>query len=460
MVTAMTGALELAGGLWIAAAMSEVDREQTAGGRLEVATEDAKYNLRYVSFDPDVYDRYYNEISNRVLWFVHHYLWDVARVPRFDEEIYRSWQAYRQVNEAFAQALLEETASFGTQPAFLVQDYHLSLVPAMLRELKPDARISHFSHIPFAGPSYFRILPSTLRRELLAGLLGADVVGFQSQTWADNFLLCCRSLTDARVDLHHRRVRWAGREIRVRVFPISVDTQALETLSRTEASHRAARRLARVRGEGKLILRVDRTELSKNILRGFLAYEAFLKSRPEWRRKVKFLALLNPSRRAIPEYRAYTRDCLRAAERINDELGDDDWQPIEVAIKDDMPLVAAAYRAYDVLLVNPVFDGMNLIAKEGPVLNRRRGVLILSENAGAYAELGRHALGVNPFDVRETAEAIATALEMPPSERGRRAKSLRSSVLRHPLERWVGDQLAELESTAEQAERASSERVQ
>jgi trehalose 6-phosphate synthase len=451
LVTALTGALELAGGLWIASAMSETDRQQMAGGRVDVAAEDAKYSLRYLSFEPETYDRYYNAISNRILWFLAHYLWDVAHVPRFDRETHRSWQAYREVNAAFADALAEEGATLPIKPAYLVQDYHLSLVPAMLRERQPDALIAHFSHVPFPGPSYMRILPTSMREELLGGLLGADVLGFQAEPWADNFLLSCRALPDTRVDLHHRRVRWRDREIRVRVFPISIDVEYLEGLDRTDEAARARRRVAKLRGDAKLILRVDRTDLSKNILRGFLAYEEFLLRHPEWRRRVRFLALLTPSRRAIPEYRAYARDCIRLAERINDDLGDEDWQPIELTMKDDISTTVAAYRLYDVLMVNPVFDGMNLVAKEGPALNRRHGVLILSENAGAHSELGRHAVSVNPFDVTETAEALRTALEMDDAERIRRARSLRAAVFRNPLEQWVQDQLADLEAAGDRS---------
>ncbi len=443
LVTALTGAISQAGGLWVAAAMSDEDRAMAAGGRFELAVEDTAHTLRYLAFDPGVYDAYYNEVSNRVLWFVHHYLWDTVRVPRFDESTRDAWAAYREVNREFAGALAEE----GGEPegtAYLVQDYHLSLVPAMLRERVPDARIAHFSHIPFAGPRYFGILPGYMRQELLIGMLGADVLGFQAEAWAQAFLFTCRTLPGASVDLRRRRVRWQGRETRVRVYPIAVDADALVELAKTESVVRARRRIERWRGEAKLILRVDRTELTKNIHRGFVAFEHFLLAHPEWRRRVRFLALLNPSRRRVPEYRAYTRECLREAERINDELGDEDWHPIDVRVKDDYVSAVAAYGLYDVLLVNPIFDGMNLVAKEGPAVNRRRGVVILSRNAGAYQELGRHTVPVNPFDVAETAEAIRTALEMPTRERTAMARALRSAVVRNRPERWVRAQLRDL----------------
>lgn len=446
LVTALNATLARTGGLWIASAMSEEDREQALKGRVEVAAEDERYNLRYLAVDPETYDGYYNQISNRVLWFIHHYLWDVGRMPRFDERTRAAWAAYREVNNVFAMALVEEGEGAEGEAAYLVQDYHLCLAPAMIRRLQPRAHVGHFSHTPFPGPTYLQILPNLMREELLTGLLGADVVGFQAAAWADNFLLSCRRLPDAAVDLRRQRVRWQGRNVRVRVYPIAVDAGALEAEAATEHVARARRRIARMRGDAKLILRVDRTELSKNILRGFLAFEAFLQRHPDWRRRVKFLSLLTPSREAIPEYRAYTRECLRTADRINDEVGEPDWQPIEVMIQEDFPFAVAAYGLYDVLLVNPVYDGMNLVAKEGPVVNRRRGVLVLSQNAGAYAELGRHAIVVNPFDVAETSEALALALQMDDRERARRARGLRAAVLRNQPQQWIRAQLDDLQA--------------
>jgi trehalose 6-phosphate synthase len=446
LVTALSGALHLRGGLWVAAAMTEEDRARAGDGPLRVDTPGGgAYDVRYLAFPMDLYDRFYNEISNRVLWFVHHYLWDTSRRPSFDDETRRSWSAYRRVNQAFAEALAQVGASGDV--AYLIQDYHLALVPALLRSLQPEARIAHFSHIPFAEPSYFRILPAEMREALLAGYLGADVVGFHTERWADSFLLNCREHPGAKADLGQRRVRWQGRDVRVREYPISIDVHGVEEQARSARATRATHRLEAWLGDAKLILRVDRTELSKNILRGLEAYETFLRQRPDWRRRVRFLVLLNPSREALPEYQTYLRRCLRAARRINQELGEPGWEPIRVSVRDDYPMALAAYGMYDVLMVNPVFDGMNLVAKEGPLLNRRSGVLILSENAGAFAELGRHAVGVNPFDISQGVEAIATALEMGPAERARRAAGLRQAVVVNRLDRWVERQLQDLKRT-------------
>jgi trehalose 6-phosphate synthase len=461
LATALTGALQRSGGLWVASAMSDEDRLQAARGPLRMEPEEPSpgasgvegeppvrrlpYDVRLLAFDPDIYDRFYNGVSNEILWFLHHQLWNVPRTPVFLAATRSAWDAYRQVNDGFALALEEEGSTLGGDPAYLVQDYHLSLVPALLRKRQPTARIVHFSHIPFAGPSYLRVLPPSLREELLGGLLGADVVGFQAEAWAESFLAGCRMLPDATVDLRRRRVRWEGREVLVGVYPISIDVEELLAGARSEEAAEARRAILRSKGDRKLLLRVDRAELSKNILRGFLAYEGFLRAHPGWRRRIVFVALLNPSREEVQAYRDYIRDCLETADRINRDLGEPDWSPIEVLVEDDRPRALAAYGLYDALMVNPVFDGMNLVSKEGPTLNRQNGVLILSENAGAYAELGRYAVVVNPFDVEATGEAIAAALEMAPEERNRRARALKAAVRRNRLDDWVAHQLADLE---------------
>lgn len=443
LVTALIGALHAAGGLWIASAMSDEDREQAGRGRMEIDDPGARYSVRYLAFDPDEYDAFYNGISNRVLWMLHHCLWDAPRTPAFDAGTALAWEAYRRVNAAFADALAEEGDS-----DFLVQDYHLALAPAMLRDRRPDARIAHFSHIPFAGSTYFRVLPRRYRLELLAGLLGADVIGFHSVDWAENFLVDAREIPGATVNLRARTIRWRGRSVRVGIYPISIDVESLRSDARGQGVEDARRHLKDLVGHRALLLRVDRAELSKNILRGFLAFERFLEQCEGWRGSVVFFAQLNPSREGVPEYARYMEECFAAADRVNERFGTEDWLPVTVSHMDDFSTAIAGYERYDALLVNPVFDGMNLVAKEGPTLNRRDGALILSENAGAFPELGRHAVVVSPFDVEGTAEAIRRALEMPAPERARRARGLRSAVQRNRLDAWVLRQRADLRRSA------------
>jgi len=448
LVTALIGALQASRGLWVAAAMSDCDRElasSSGGGGIDMEAYGATYRLRYLDIPPDTYDAYYNRISNGILWFVHHYLWDTVRSPSFGEDIGRAWAEYVQVNRLFAEALAEEGDRHPSPPAYLVQDYHLSLVPRFLRELRPEALIAHFSHTSIAGATYLRTLPGSIREGILRGMLGADVLGFHSQMWADSFLASARLLSGVRADLARSRIVTEGREVLVRIHPISVDARPMRETAATPEVRELRRRLNRWRGNTRLILRVDRLELTKNIARGFKAYDLFLRRHPSWRGRVRFLALLSPSRMDLPEYRTYTEECLDEADRVNRELGDEQWQPIEIRVKDDYAGALAAYGLYDVLFVNPVYDGMNLVAMEGPLLNRRHGVLVLSRNAGAYWRLGRYALAVNPFDLGEMADALAQALEMPADERARRARGLSRLVLSNPPERWVRGQLEDLE---------------
>jgi trehalose 6-phosphate synthase len=445
LVTALAPAVQETGGLWVAAAMTDGDRQIAGGsadGRVEAVVEDGKYHLRLLAFDPSTYDRYYNEISNRLLWFLHHYLWDLPRVPGLGTDAREAWEAYREVNGTFAGALAEDVRD---DTSVLVQDYHLSLVPSMLRDAAPHARIVHFSHIPFAGADYLRLLPREIREELLEGLLGADLLGFQTERWAENFLSACRLLEGAVVMYRRRAVRWRGRLVRVGVYPISIDAAQLRANASAPDVRRVRRELDRWRGERKLLLRVDRAELSKNVLRGFQAYEDFLHRYPAWRERVVFLALLQPSRREVPEYRAYSDSCVEEAGRINGELGTESWTPIDLRLGDNYEEVLAAYGIYDALMVNPVFDGMNLVAKEGPVLNRRHGALILSRTAGASAELGKAALSVDPVDVAGTGDAIADALEMPEEERAARAAALRRGAGSRTPTQWAERQLRDLE---------------
>jgi trehalose 6-phosphate synthase len=448
LVTALIGALQEARGLWVAAAMTDPDRQvaaQSADGRIDMQSYGGSYRLRFLDIPEETFDGYYNGISNGILWFAHHYLWDTPRRPTFDDGTERAWNDYVAVNRMFAQALAEEGDRMAAEPVYLVQDYHLAMVPRLLREIRPQSLIAHFSHTAMAGLTYLRTLPGRVREGVLRGMLGADVLGFHSQAWAENFLMSARSLSGVRADLARSRLTVEGREVMVRIHPISVDAGPMRESAMTPEVRELRRELNRWRGNVRLIVRVDRLELTKNIVRGFQAYELFLRRRPDWCGRVRFLALLSPSRMDLAEYRTYTQECLAEAERVNRELGDEDWQPVEVRVRDDYEGALAAYGLYDVLFVNPVFDGMNLVAMEGPLLNRRSGVLVLSRNAGAYWRLGKYALPVNPFDLGEMAGALETALEMPPEERARRARGLSRLVLANPPQRWVRRQLEDLE---------------
>lgn len=428
-----------AGAVWVCAAMSEGDREAVRRGAGDPQT-------RMLGIEPGVFAAAYNSVANSVLWFVHHLLFQTHLEPLFDEDFRQDWASYETYNAAFADALAEEAADGAT---VLVQDYHLSLAPAMLRERRPDLRIGHFSHTPWAPPDYYRLLPDDIGAQLLTGILGADRAAFLTRRWAAAFAACCADVLGA--DVAHDAageltVTHEGRTTRIGVHGLGADADFLR-----ERSHEAdvEERLAALRSEigpgRRTIVRVDRTELSKNIVRGFLAYRQLLTEHPEWRERVVHIAFAYPSRHDLAVYREYTAEVQRVADEINAEFGTADWQPLLLHVKDDFARSLAAYRLADVALVNPIRDGMNLVAKEVPVVSDNGVVLVLSREAGAYEELGDDSLVVNPYDLRATAAALHEALVMPDDERAERTKRLAAAATALPPEQWFLAQLSELE---------------
>ncbi|MGI5119958.1 alpha,alpha-trehalose-phosphate synthase (UDP-forming) [Marinactinospora thermotolerans] len=431
--------------LWVCAALSDADRKavsESPEGRIDQAGFDlGGARVRMIDIPAATFANAYNSVANSTLWFVHHMLYDTPNKPLFDAGFRTEWDDYRAYNAAFAEALVTGAAD-GAKVA--VQDYHLALVPRMMRGRRPDLRIAHFSHTPWAPPEYFRMLPADIGRELLEGMLGADHVGFLSRRWADAFLRCCETFLRADVNWDNRTVDCGGRIVRVGVHGLGADAEGLRARAAAEdvAERRAA--LREMVGDRRLILRVDRTELSKNIVRGLAAYRELLVKRPEWRERVTHLAFAYPSRGDVPEYRAYTESVRRLAEEINAEFGTDDWTPVVLEVNDDYARSLASYQIADVLLVNPIRDGMNLVAKEGPVLSQEGCALVLSTEAGAADDLGRDAILVNPYDVSETAEALHTALSMPDAERRERCTRLAEAAVALPPQRWFADQLRAL----------------
>ncbi|MBG0819504.1 trehalose-6-phosphate synthase [Planomonospora sp. ID91781] len=428
--------------LWVCAALSDGDRgavRLAPGGRIDQAGYDTGA-LRMLDIPPATFHRAYNAVANSTLWFVHHLLYDTANTPHFDARFRREWESYQSYNAAFAVALAEE-AAHGAQ--VLVQDYHLSLTPAMLRVDRPDLRIAHFSHTPWAPPEYFALLPDDVAVELLEGVLGADHAGFLTTRWAGAFMDCCEAVLGAEIDRAGHTVSHAGRTTRIGVHPLGVDGEALWARAGEPdvESHMAA--LRDQVGDRKLIVRIDRTELSKNIVRGLAAYREFLAAHPEWHGRVVHLAFAYPSRHDLPEYREYTAAVQRCAKEIEDEYATEDWDPLILNVNDDYPRSLAAYRLADVLLVNPIRDGMNLVAKEGPILSPA-GALVLSREAGAAVELSPDALVINPYDVSATAEALHRGLVMPEEERRRRGARLAAAAAALPPHLWFAEQLAAL----------------
>ena len=459
MVSGLASVAGQADVLWVCAALSDADRaaaRRAPGGRLGLDGAAGGAGVQMLDIPSGTFQRAYNSVANSTLWFVHHMLYDTPNRPHFGLAFRRQWESFRAYNAAFAQALAADAdpgdagspeagaAAADRPPRAAVQDYHLTLVPRMLARLRPDIRIAHFTHTPWAPPEYYRMLPDAIGREVLAGILGADHAGFLCQRWADAFLDCCEVILGADVDRARQQVSYDGHVTGVGVHPLGV--QADELIARAAEPDVQVRvdALAEAAGGRRLIVRIDRTELSKNIVRGLVAYRELLVTHPEWRGQVMHMAFAYPSRHDLPEYREYTASVQRMARQIEDEFGTDDWNPLILEVNDDYARSLAAYRLADVLLVNPIRDGMNLVAKEGPILSDRGCALVLSTEAGAAAELGPDALLVNPFDVTGTAEALHEALIMEDSERRRRAAALAQAASALPPGKWFADQLGAL----------------
>ncbi len=429
--------------LWLCTALSDADREAARKGE-RAAAGPADIPVRMLDIPPDAFEAAYNGIANSVLWFVHHLLFDTPNQPRFGVDFRRDWDAYLAYNGAFADALADEYVP-GTR--VLIQDYHLALAPRLLRDRRPGARIAHFEHTPWAPPDYYRLLPDDVAAAILDGMLGADHAGFLAGRWAAAFLDCCEAVLGARVSRGGDgtgQVSYRGRVTEVGVHPLGVDSAALRARGGEADVAAQAATLAGAAQGRQVIVRVDRTELSKNIVRGLAAYRELLATRPQWRERVVHLAFAYPSRSGLAEYRAYTERVYKVAGEINAEFRTPDWEPLILDLKDDYPRSLAACRIADVLLVNPIRDGMNLVAEEGPILSERGCALVLSREAGAAALIGDEALVVNPYDVIATADALEAGLTMPPPERQRRSAAIAAVASDHAPRNWLNEQLTAL----------------
>lgn len=447
LVTALTGLASHRDALWIASAMTEQDAavSERHGGRPFVVElpDGGRYRVRLVASEPDAYDRFYNVFANPMLWFIQHYLWDLSNAPDIRREEVEAFEfGYNVVNEDLARAVLEEIDG-QPEPVVMAHDYHLYTLPGLIRRERPDAFLHHFVHIPWTQPDTWRVLPSRIRREIYEGLLANDIIGFHTRAYQRNFLQCCRDLMDLEVDFARGIVYAEDHEVWVRAYPLPIDAEATRAVARRPRTAEFEGELRRRRRE-HLILRVDRADLSKNVLRGFTAFDVFLEQHPEFRERVTFVAQLMPSRTDVPEYAEYLERIEAVVAVVNHRHGTPDWMPIHLKLRDDLEEAVAAYKNYDVLLVNAMFDGMNLVAKEGPLVNERAGVSILSENTGAHEELGEFALSVNPFDIQELADSIHAALTMPLEERQRRLEGLKRIVTQRDPGDWIDEQLADI----------------
>jgi trehalose 6-phosphate synthase len=436
---------------WIAAAMGEGDRRAAADPRLlerAAAVEGQDVRLRFATVERSVYEQAYNVIANPFLWFLQHQMWNLPERPVIDAALMRAWErGYVALNDAFAKAVLTQVRG-DRAPRIMLHDYHLYLAAEPIRRARPKAVLSHFTHIPWPPSSIWQTIAPTIRESIATGLLANDVVGFQTERYAHNFLRMVESFVpDAEVDYETSTVRRARRTTHVRSYPISIDVAATRRVAHSRAARRRADDL-RGRTREHTLVRVDRLEPSKNILRGFLAFESLLQRSPRLRNRIVFFAFLVPSRTGLREYGYYGRQVQNAVDRINARYGNAEWRPVQLFYENDYAQALAGLSIADVVLVNPLVDGMNLVAKEAVVVSQHDSELVLSETAGAFDQRAAGARAVAPADVVGTSDAIAAALAMEPDERRRRLRSLRAGVEREDITWWLRRQLEDLADIA------------
>jgi len=451
LVTALSGLVSHREALWIASAMTDEDVavSEERGGPVELSIDGIDYRVLLVGSDAEAYERFYNVIANPILWFIQHYLWDLSNAPDIRQEELDAWDhGYQVVNDDIAQAVLRQIEGV-SQPLVMLHDYHLYTAPGIIRAARSDVFLHHFVHIPWSQPDSWRVLPGRIREAIFRGMLANDIIGFHTHAYCINFLRCCDELLEAEVDYTSGEVRYGGRTTFARAYPLSIDAERLERAAASPEVAVAEREVLERRRK-HLIIRVDRADLSKNVLRGFTAFDTFLTQHPEFREEVTFIAHLQPSRQDVPEYAEYLERIEALVAVVNHRHGTTDWMPIDLKIYENFNDAVARYKHFDLLMVNAIFDGMNLVAKEAPAVNTRDGVLMLSENTGSHEELADCVLSVNPFDIQEQADAIHRALTMDPEERRLRAQRLKEIIYSRNPGDWVDEQLRDIEQARAQ----------
>ncbi|GCE48197.1 trehalose 6-phosphate synthase [Thermosporothrix hazakensis] len=465
MVTALIEIAKSMDVTWVAVTMTEGDRVavremQQHGGVLPSPVRGHRMKLHYVPVQKNVYRKYYDKISNEVLWFLQHYMYDPYQSNI--RQLQDAWtNGYCEANRELAEAVVEEIEREDSLPVVMLQDYHLYLVSSMIRKKHPSIIMQQFIHIPWPDIRCWHFLPSNIAQAIYSGLVGNDIIGFQTERDARNFLEGARTILDgAVVDFEEGAVWWQGHRTQARAYPISISVTEERRVVNSAPGKRAAKEIQQYLREYN-IMRVDRIEPTKNILRGFQAYDLLLEEHPELHGKVAFLAFLVPSRQSLPIYRRTALEVQAIIDEINQKYGSDDWTPIQAFTGNDRARALAAMQYYDVLLVNPIIDGMNLVAKEGPVVNQRDGVLVLSRTVGAFQQLGKGSIPTSPTDVIETAQALYKALMLPEEERHAKATFVRQSVERNNLDAWLARQIRDINelleySVASQAKKADT----
>jgi len=431
LVTALDPILSKNGGLWIGwNGHTGYDKDFKEKIRVRDEDQDNGYSLKFVNLSAKEIRDYYHGFTNRSLW------------PLFHGFIFQSyfnldyWKSYRSVNNKFADSVLEEISG---KELVWIQDYHLTLVPRRLRKINPDLNLLFFLHIPFPNYEIFRVLPWD--KKILKGLLGCDLIGFQTIGDATNFLECCKKILNLKVNFRNKKIFYGNRIIDVKNLPISIDFKKFNDLADCKESKRYIRNIKRLGSDTKIVMSVERLDYTKGIKERLLAISRFFEKYPEYREKVVFLQISVPSRTKIKEYITLKREIDELVGKINGRFGDELWSPVNYLYKAlPQAKLAALYKISDVCLVTPLRDGMNLIAKEYVSCKAEEtGVLILSEFAGAFEEMKKYSIPVNPYDIEEVADSINEALNMHGSTKKMLISKLRKIVQKNDIYAWANN---------------------
>ncbi len=412
--------------------------------KIPVPLKNPKFHVPLIILDKKKYNEFYNTFSNSILWFMHHQLWDLDDKPQINDDAHQAWLSYEYVNKEFADKIVEEIKSAENESLIMIQDYHLETCPGYIREQFEDVFLSQFIHIPWPQSEYFSILPEYMQEAIIKGLLSNDIIGFHIEKYVKNFLMICEEYADE-VDFKKNIVHYDGREIFVKNYPISVDAARLNKLARSDEVLKHEQYVKKLKGNNFLIYRTERTDPSKNIVRGFKAYDLFFQKHPEFQGKVTFFVTGISTRENVKEYRDYKVKVNDIISEINEKYSNNVWKPIVPHFNAEYSLVTAALKNYDCLLVNSIHDGMNIVPKEGSILNENNGVLIISETTGAYEELKEYSININALDISQTAEAIYKAITMEQEEREKRLNGLKEIIRQYDVYKWMGEQFKDIQ---------------
>ncbi len=447
-VTAFSALTQSAEFTWVASAMGEGDRLVSHNGQapgFKSPLPEHKINLRYVVTPRRVYHKYYNVLCNPLLWFLQHYMWNPPYNPNVDANIHDAWETgYIPVNQAFARAIVEECSEDSGAPVVMGHDYHLYLLPEFVRSELPKAVIQHFIHIPWPSPRYWQMIPAYMVQRICSSLCSADIVGFQTPLDCRSFIDTVEEfLPESGVDRQEGTIAWHDRRTRVESYPLSINVAEVQAIANSPRALEYETRLAAQTNDMNIV-RIDRAEPNRNIVRGFKAFGLMLSKHPELKGRVNFLAFLVPSRTHIRQYQRYMDDIQQTVNQINETHGSDDWKPIQTFIENNYTQALAGMKLYDALLVNTIFEGMNLVAKEGPVVNTRDGVLVISQTSGAHHQLAHAALSVSPTDIDGTMDALYQAITLPKATRKKMAAALAEVVRQEDITHWLSRQLEDI----------------